>query len=53
MPKYNVTVRITKTLEKPISVYASDESEAEEKAVDIVLGWDGIDDAESVDVEED
>lgn len=50
--KYIVTVEITSKREKEITVYARDEAEAEEKAVDIVLGWDGVDDAEAVDVEE-
>lgn len=52
MPRYEVTMKVTKTFGKPIAVYARDEAEAEEKAVDIVLGWDDIDDAEMVDIEE-
>lgn len=52
MPKYNVTVKATQVLKKPISVYADDEAEAEEKAVDIVLKWDGMEDAEAVECEE-
>lgn len=52
MPRYEVTMKITKTLSKPIAVYARDEAEAEEKACDIVLGWDDVDDAEMVDIEE-
>jgi len=43
MPKWIVTVQFTQS--KEITVYAKDESEAEEKAVDIVLKWNGIDDA--------
>lgn len=50
MPRFNVTVRYTQT--KEISVYARDETEAEEKAVDIVLGWNGVLDAEADDVTE-
>ena len=38
--------------QKEITVYASDESEAEEKATDIVLGWNGVHDAEAVSTEE-
>lgn len=52
MPKFNVTMKVTQTLKKPISVYADDEAEAEEKAVDIVLAWDGVEDAEAVECEE-
>lgn len=52
MPKYEVTMNITRKLDKPISVYADDEAEAEEKAVDIVNGWDNVDDCEAVEVEE-
>ena len=52
MPEYEVTISVTRKLKTPIMVYASDEAEAEEKAVDIVLGWDGIEDAEAVEVEE-
>ena len=48
MPRYTVTVRYEQT--KEIHVYARDEQEAEEKAVDIVLGWDGVIDATTEDV---
>ncbi len=48
MPKFSVTVNMTRKL----SVYADDEDEACEKAVDIVLKWDGIEDAEATDAEE-
>lgn len=50
MPRFNVTVRYTQT--KEISVYASDEQAAQEKAVEIVNGWNGVLDAEADDVEE-
>ena len=48
MPKYNVTVQITRKIE----IYAKDEEIAEDKAVDIILKWDGVYDCEAVDVEE-
>lgn len=48
--QYIVTVSFTQS--KPITVWASDEDEAQEKAVEIVLGWSGIDDAEAEDCEE-
>lgn len=48
MPKFNVTVQMTRN----ISVWAEDEQHAEEKAVDVVLGWNGILDANATEVEE-
>lgn len=50
MPKYTVTVRYQQT--RPISVYARDEQAAEEKAVEIVEDWNGVDSAEAESVEE-
>lgn len=52
MPKYAVEIEYTSKRSKTINVWARDESEAEEKAVDIVLSWDGVDDAEATDVME-
>lgn len=49
MPRYEVTMKVTKMLNKPIVVYASDEAEVEEKACDIVLGWEDVVDCEAVD----
>ena len=48
MLKYSVTVSMTRKIE----VYAKNEDEAEDKAVETVIKWNGILDAESVDVEE-
>lgn len=48
MAKYSVTVQITRKIE----VYAKDEETAEDKAVEIVLKWDGVEDCEAVDAEE-
>jgi len=50
--KYAVTVEYTLKFTKEITVYAKDESEAEDKACDIVLGWNNVDDAEAISVEE-
>ena len=50
MPRYKVTVRYEQ--EKEITVYASDEQRAEEKACEIVEGWNGVLSAEAHDVEE-
>lgn len=50
MPKYEVEVEITKTYvsNKTINVFAKDEDLAEEKAQEIVSGWQrgGADDVE-------
>ena len=51
MPRYRVTVRYS--FEKDIGVWARDESEAEEKACDIVGNWYDVVDAEATDCEED
>ena len=50
MPKFIVNVLYHKAYDKEISVYARDEQEAEEKAVEIVNNWDGVVDAEATDV---
>lgn len=52
MPKFEVSLKITSLREKPIVVYAEDCAEAEEKAVDIVLSWPNVDEAEAVSIEE-
>jgi len=48
MPKYEVKMKITSIRENPITVYADSEGEAEERAVDIVLEWPNVDDAEAL-----
>ena len=50
MPRYTVTVRYEQ--EREIRVWAEDESEAEEKACEIVENWNGVISAEAHDVEE-
>lgn len=50
MPKYEVTVNIT--YQKTLTVYGSDEAEAEEKAVDIAKGWNNVYDAEAAETRE-
>lgn len=52
MPKFTVEVEFTSTRTKEINVYARDEQEAEEKAVEIVNGWDGVNDAQAINVTE-
>ena len=52
MPKFIVDVLYHKAYNKNISVFAKDEQEAQEKAVDIVSGWDQVVDAEAANVEE-
>lgn len=50
--KYEVYVRITKDLEKPIIIWAEDEGEAEDKAIEVVEAWDGVISAEVESVED-
>lgn len=50
--KYIVTVEYTTKRQKELTIYARDESEAEEKACDIVSKWDGVDDVDPIAVEE-
>lgn len=50
--KYIVTVEYTTKRQKELTIYAADESAAEDKACDIVLGWNDVDDAEAISVEE-
>lgn len=52
MTGFIVKFQVTKTSEKEIKVYADDESEAIEKAEEIVRGWDDVEDCEVIDVEE-
>ena len=47
------TVTVKYTMSKELSVYAPNETEAEEKAVDIVLKWNGVEDAEATECCED
>ena len=50
MPRYRVSVRFEQT--KDLEIYARDEQAAEEKAVEIVEGWNSVISAEAEDVEE-
>ena len=49
--KYLVTVAMT--FHKQISIYAPTEAEAEEKAEEIVSGWNNVENCEVLEVEED
>lgn len=51
MPRYNVTVEFKQTKTKTLEVWATDDFAAEEKAVEIVLKWDGVTDAEATEVD--
>lgn len=51
--KYIVTVEYTTKRTKELTIYAKDEAEAEEKACDIVSGWQDVQDVEATDVYED
>lgn len=48
MAKYEVEVLITLKREKNLTIYAPDDDAAEEKVVDLVMGWG--DDIESVEI---
>lgn len=48
MPRYNVMVSYT--MKRNISVYADDESEAEEKACDVVNEWKDVIESEALEV---
>lgn len=50
--KYIVEVEITSRRRKELTIYARDEAEAEEKAVEIVSDWKDVDDVEPIRVEE-
>jgi hypothetical protein len=46
------TVRVRYEMEREMTIFARDDMEAEEKAVDIVEGWKDVRTAEAVEVEE-
>lgn len=49
--KFRVTVRITKSYDKALTVHARDEADAEQRACEIVSRWDGVDDAVALEAE--
>lgn len=49
MPRFHV--ELTVASERRIAVWADDEQEAKEKAVEIVTKWDGVVSAEATDAE--
>ena len=51
MPRFTVTVRYEQ--EREIHVWARDDQEAEEKACEIVEGWNGVISADATDCAED
>lgn len=51
MAKFKVTVAVSYL--KELSIFASDEDEAKEKAVDICLKWNNVHDADVTECEED
>ncbi len=50
--KYVVQVEITSRRTKEITVYAASADEACQKAEEIVMKWDGVDDAEAIGADE-
>ena len=49
--KYAVKVAIT--YHKDLTIYADSDEEAEDKATDIVMNWNNVEDCEVLEVEED
>lgn len=52
MTKYNVKMRVTKTLKDPLHVFGDSEAEAKIHAEKIVSKWEGVEDAEAYEIEE-
>lgn len=48
MPRYLVTVAMT--FHKDVTIYADDEDEAEEKAEELVAGWNNVESVEVLEV---
>lgn len=44
MPKFEVKAQVLRNLQKPLIVFAKDEAHAEEKAAEIILKWEGVED---------
>lgn len=51
MPKYNVKVSITRSNDKDVYIFASNEKQAEQRAIELVLKWPGVEAAEVKGVE--
>ncbi len=51
MPRF--LVKVAMTFHKELTVYAPTAEEAEEKAEEIVMGWNNVESVEVLDVEED
>lgn len=52
MSKFIVTVNYTKSYDKDLEIYASDDMDAKNKAIEIVENWDGVEDVEVTHIEE-
>jgi hypothetical protein len=46
-------VKVAMTFHKELTIYASSEEEAEDKASEIVMSWNNVEDCEVLEVEED
>ena len=46
-------VKVAMTIHKELTIYAPTESDAEDKATDIVMKWNNVEDVEVLEVEED
>ena len=45
-------VKVAMTFHKELTIYAKSEEEAEDKATEIVMGWNNVEDCEVLDVVE-
>lgn len=50
MAKYSVTVEFTERKTREITIFARDEGEAEERAIERVEQWENVSDPEAVSV---
>lgn len=51
MAKFSVKVRVVKVLEKPMTIYAGSEEEAELRAAEIVLKWKDVEESQGFDAQ--
>jgi hypothetical protein len=45
-------VKVAMTFHKELTIYANSEEEAEDKATEIVMGWNNVEDCEVLEIEE-
>jgi hypothetical protein len=52
-PAVKYLVKVAITYHKELTIYAPTEQEAEDKAADIVMAWNNVEDVDVLEVEED